>query len=270
PLSAVPAEVSVREQRPFRFSVHKHAALYPLHAEVLERVKWQTTYTFPLSTSITQLGAIAFVFKDDVHLTEKELGFIQQVADQVALAIENAQNFQEAQTTRSALERRNAQQSVLLKLTNYLVSNLDFKELLQAVATGVRRAVPCAGVSVVLPNADKSLLRVEALDFPDSRGYFTKNFTIPMEGSMTGKAFQTVEPLVLNTVEEEDYRPSVLAMIKGEGFKSHCFIPFSSRGQTLGVLTLASREENTFTAPDVEFLKHVAVQVTLAFENSLN
>src|SRR5262249_27088779 len=182
PLSAVPAEVSVREQRPFRFSVHKHAALYPLHAEVLERVKWQTTYTFPLSTSITQLGGIAFVFKDDVHLTEKELGFIQQVADQVALAIENAQNFQEAQTTRSALERRNAQQSVLLRLTNYLVSNLDFKELLQAVATGVRRAVPCACVSVVLPTLDQSFLSVEALDFPDSRGFFTQHYTVPMEG----------------------------------------------------------------------------------------
>src|SRR5262249_37942514 len=243
PLSAVPAEVSVREQRPFRFSVHKHAALYPLHAEVLERVKWQTTYTFPLSTSITQLGAIAFMFRDDVHLGEQELGFIQQVADQVALAIENAQNFQQAQTTRSALERRNAQQAVLLKLTNYLVSNLEFKELLQAVATGVRRAVPCACVSVVLPSPDNSFLRVEALDFPDSRGFFTQHYVVPMEGSMTGKAFNNVQPIVLNKLDDIDYVPSVLTMIKGEGFKAHAFIPFSSRGRSLGVITLASREE---------------------------
>jgi transcriptional regulator with GAF, ATPase, and Fis domain len=141
-----------------------------------------------------------------------------------------------------------------------LVSNLDFKEMLQAVAIGVRRAVPCAGVSVVLPSPDNAFLRVEALDFPDSRGFFTKHFTLPMEGSMTGKAFNNVQPLVLNKLDEIDYVPSVLAMIKGEGFKAHAFIPFSSRGRSLGVLNLASREEDTFKASDVDFLMHVAGQ----------
>jgi formate hydrogenlyase transcriptional activator len=270
PLTVVPAEIAVKEQRPFRFSVQEHGTRWPIHAEVLRGAKWQISYSFPLTTSITQLGVIGFMFRDDVHLSDQELGFIQQVTDQVALAIENAQNFQQAQTTRSALERRNAQQAVLLKLTNYLVSNLDFKELLQAVATGVRRAVPCACVSVVLPGSDNAFLRVEALDFPDSRGFFTQHFVVPMEGSMTGKAFTQVQPIVLNKLDDIDYVPSVLTMIKGEGFKAHAFIPFSSRGRSLGVLTLASREEDSFKTSDVDFLMHVAGQVTLAFENSLN
>src|SRR5262249_47533875 len=152
----------------------------------------------------------------------------------------------------------------------YLVSNLDFKELLQAVATGVRRAVPCACVSVVLPTLDQSFLSVEALDFPDSRGFFSQHFVVPMDGSMSGKAFGNVQPIVLNKIDDIDYMPTVLAMIKGEGFKAHAFIPFSSRGRSLGVITLASREEDAFRPSDVDFLMHVASQVTLAFENSLN
>ncbi|HEX7286975.1 MAG TPA: GAF domain-containing protein [Candidatus Angelobacter sp.] len=270
PVNAIPAGWVVEHQRYMRYHVDEDASKYPFHRDMLLRAGTKVSYSLPLSTSMTQLGVILFAFKQDVHLEDAELEFMQLVADQVAVAIENALNFQKAQTAKSELERRNEQQSLLLKLTNYLVSNLEFKELLQAVATGVRRAVPCAGVAVVLPNAERTLLKVEALDFPDSCGYFTKDFTIPMAGSMTGKAFAAIEPLLLNKVEDKDYMPPVLAMIKGEGFKSHCFIPFSSRGQTLGVLTLASREENTFVASDVEFLKHVAAQVTLAFENSLN
>jgi len=121
-----------------------------------------------------------------------------------------------------------------------------------------------------LPNTEGTLLRVEALDFPDSRGHFTQHFTIPMQGSMTGRAFAAGEPLVLNNFDKPSYLPAVGAMIEAEGFKSHCFMPFASGGKSLGVLTLASRDENAFTAGDVEFLRHVAVQVTLAFENSLN
>src|ERR1041385_2170861 len=270
PLAAIPGHVVIAEQRAVRFSTQEDAARYPIYAEVLKRAGWKTGYGLPLTTALTQLGAIAFNFKDDVHLSEQELTFMQQVADQVAIAIENAQNFQQAQTAKTELERRNAQQELLLKLTNHLVSNLELKELLRAVAAGVRRAVPCAGVSVMLPNQERTLLRVEALDFPDSRGHFTQHFTIPMDGSMSGRVFSAGEPLVINSFKKEDYLPAVGAMIEGEGFKSHCFTLSSSGGEPLGVLTLASRDENAFTAADIEFLRHVAVQVTLAFENSLN
>ena len=270
PLSAIPGSVVIAEQRAIRFSTPEHAPRYPVYAEVMKRAEWKTSYGLPLTTALTKLGAIGFNFKDDVHLSEQELTFMQQVVDQVAIAIENAQNFHQAQTSRTELERRNAQQELLLKLTNHLVSNLELKELLQAVAAGVRRAVPCAGGAVMLPNKEGTLLRVEALDFPDSRGHFTQHFTIPMQGSMTGRAFAAGEPLVINNFQKQSYLPAVGAMIEAEGFKSHCFMPFSSGGKSLGVLTLASREENAFTPGDVEFLRHVAVQVTLAFENSLN
>ena len=54
-------------------------------------------------------------------------------------------------------------------------------------------------------------------------------------------------------------KPSSLAVV----------LPLISRNRTLGVLTLASRVENSFSPEDVDFLVRVAGQVAIAIENAL-
>src|SRR5215469_3998653 len=193
PLSAVPAEIAIAEQRPVRFSLHNHeqAARYPLHTEVLKMAGWQTSYTVPLSTSLTQLGGIGCLFKEDVHLGEQELDFFQKVADQVAVAIENSLNFERMKLAEQEKEKERDRLQLLMDLTNRLVTNLELSELLRAVAAGVKKVVPCACVAVLLPDAERGNLQVKALDFPESHGLFYEGLTVAVDGSMAGRAFKT-------------------------------------------------------------------------------
>src|SRR5260370_32465564 len=53
-----------------------------------------------------------------------------------------------------------------------------------------------------------------------------------------------------------------------EGLESGCALPLISRNRTLGVLTLANRAENSFSAEDIDFLVRAAGQMAIAIENA--
>src|SRR5713101_7635342 len=59
------------------------------------------------------------------------------------------------------------------------------------------------------------------------------------------------------------------AKASGEGMNSLCDIRLDSRNRLLGVLALASRQENSFDEGEVAFLTQVAHQVAIAMENAL-
>src|SRR5262249_47287757 len=168
------------------------------------------------------------------------------------------------------VERKNQQLKVLLELTNNLVSNLNLRDVLRAVASGVREVVQSACVTVFLPDADCTKLVVEALDFPESHGFLQEGYVVPIEGSLAGRAFKTASTIVTYYTEREKYAPEVQRIVQEEGFKSGGFAPIVSRGRTLGVLGFGRREERFFHPDDVEFLTHVAGQVAVAVENAMN
>jgi formate hydrogenlyase transcriptional activator len=59
------------------------------------------------------------------------------------------------------------------------------------------------------------------------------------------------------------------AKAAGEGMNSLCDVPLISRERVLGVLALASREENAFDPEAAAFLSQVAQQVAIGVENAL-
>ncbi len=270
PLTAVPAGWVIEHQQALRVLTDDNDPRFQLHHELLRKAGLAVSYHLPLTTSLSRLGELAFGFRSEVELAESELLFMQRVADQVAVAIENATNFEEAHRAHSEVERKNQQLKVLLELTNNLVSNLELRDVLRAVASGVRRVVHSACVAVFLPDVDCTKLVVEALDFPESNGFLKEGFVVPIEGSLAGRAFKTASTIVTSYIERERYAPEVQRVIVEEQLKSGGFAPIVCRGRTLGVLGFGRREERVFDPGDVEFLTHVAGQVAVAVENALN
>jgi formate hydrogenlyase transcriptional activator len=193
---------------------------------------------------------------------EEEVDFLRLVADQVALAIDAAVNLYASTQAQDRLK-------LILELTNQVVSNLEFDDLLHAVSGSVRRVMQCDAAAIMLPDAEGKNLRVHALDFPDSRGLFSEGIEIPIEGSMPGQCFQTGKPYVLNHLNPETAPAEVYAKASGEGIRSLCDISLVSRNRVLGVMALARRQENSFDADEVAFLTQVAHQVAIAIENAL-
>jgi formate hydrogenlyase transcriptional activator len=158
---------------------------------------------------------------------------------------------------------------LILDLSNQVVSNLEFHDLLVAASTSVRRVMHCDAAAVMLVDSEGMNLRVHALDFPESRGIFTEGVNVPIDGSMPGDSFKSGKPIVVNRLDPEGMPPDMYAKAIGEGLHSFCDIPLISKSRMLGVLAVARREENAFGSDEVLFLTQAANQVAIAVENAL-
>src|ERR1035438_9575226 len=181
---------------------------------------------------------------------------------------DNLVSPQGSPTLRPDLQRENDRLKLLLDMTNTLVSNLECRDLLRTISASIRQVMGCAAVGVWVPDADEFHLRQLAMDFPEGRGFVREGSLHPIEGSVIGNVFKTRKALVLDVMSEE-LSAEVAPEIHAEAIESGCALPLISRGRTLGVLTLASRVENSFSPEDVAFLLQAAGQVAIAIENGL-
>jgi formate hydrogenlyase transcriptional activator len=170
----------------------------------------------------------------------------------------------------SNLKRSNDRLKLLLDLNNAVISNLDLRDLLQAISSSVRQVMQCDSAGVMLPDLENKWLRLYAQDFPDSKGIINEETPIPIEGSHPGKAFLTGKPVVSSgSHDPAGINPEMHRLAAREGMKSICNLPLIRRNRVLGVLRLGRLQEKPFTEDDVEFLTQVASQLALAVENAL-
>src|SRR3989449_1542788 len=222
-----------------------------------------------VTTALRKLGALAFGSRVEAAYSEIDVIFLQQVARQVAVAGDNALNFEQAQSVQQQLQAERDRLSLLLEVNNTVVSVLDLHELLNAVSASLRRLVPHEYASLSLYDADTQRLQIHALDFPVSKGLLQEGLSIPVEGSPTGRALTTRQPVFITRTDIEAFGSDIAQRILAEGLKSAYCLPLISHGRPLGTLVVASLKEENFPERDAELLQHVANQIAIAVENSL-
>jgi len=221
-----------------------------------------STCTLPLVRGSRRLGVISVGRSYPNAYDQEEVRFLSLASEQIALAIDAAVNLYISQRVQERLK-------LILELSNQVVSNLEFHDLLVAASTSVRRVMHCDAAAVMLADSDGTHLRVHALDFPESRGIFTEGVNVPIDDSMPGDSFKSGKPIVMNKLDPDEIPPEMYAKAIGEDLHSFCDIPLISKSRMLGVLAVAKREENAFGSDEVSFLVQVANQVAIAVENAL-
>jgi len=241
---------------------HNEERQFPRHASFLNQLGIASTTTLPLSRGNRRLGVLEVGSARRNAYSEDEVRFLSLAADQLALAIDAAANLRLSEQAEGRLR-------LILDLTNKVVSNLKLPELLRAISGSVRQVMHCDAAAIMLPEPDGEHLRVHALDFPNSRGFFREQLTLPIQSSLPGQTFRTGQPIVLNRLDPANIPAEMYAKAAAEGVNSFCDVALVSRDRILGVLVVARHEANTFDAGEVAFFSQLAKQVAIALENAL-
>jgi formate hydrogenlyase transcriptional activator len=235
---------------------------------ILSELNIGSTCALPLTTAHRRFGVIEFGSSRPNAYPEAEAGFLSLVADHVALTIEGALNFEEAQRAQAELQSNNERLKLLLDMTNTLVSNLELRDLLRAISASIRQVMHCDVVGVWLPDGEQHRLRQLAMDFPESKGFAEEDSVYPVEGSLVGRVFRTGKSVVIGT-KTDVLNERETSEVRAEGIESGLVLPLISRNRTVGVLTLGSRVESSFSPEDIDFLLRAAGQVAIAVENAV-
>ena len=267
----VPADASVTKwvfsrQEPLVIPSLDEETRFPQVVAFLQEKGFQSLCALPLTTIHRRIGSILIASKHTNAYSPDEVRFLSLVAGQVALAIDDALNFEASRIAQIALERKNDRLKALLEINNTIVANLELRDLLKAVSASLRSLMQCDGVSVALPNSESRQLHVYTLDFPSSKGVIREETPIAVDhDSPAARVYRTGEPISLMAGDPNWTSP----LLDAEGLKSLCHIALVSPNRTLGLLSLARLAPEPFSPHDLEFLRLIGNQVAIAVENAL-
>jgi len=221
-----------------------------------------STCAVPLTTPHRALGTLEIASRRANAYSDDDVDLLAIVADAVAVTLDNALSHEQLREEHDRL-------TLLLELTNSLVSNLELRDVLTAVMRSARRIMRSDSAVVALPDADAGHLRAYALDIQDGGDLLQEGELIDAQGTIAAQVFRTGKPWVdrIEDVLESglEVNPKWLEL----GFKVGCVLPLASRHRILGTLGLRRRDDTMYTDDEVNFLIQVANQIAVAVENAL-
>jgi formate hydrogenlyase transcriptional activator len=227
--------------------------------------------TVPLTTAFRRLGTLGFGSLTQRVYQPSDVAFMQQVASQIAVTVDNVLHDESERQAQRELQRERDRLRVLLEVNNAVVSRLDLEPMFRAISTSLSSLIAHDGCSLVLHDAESRRYICHLLN-ANGESKVEEGRVDEGTAGPCAMAIGTKHPTVLT---ESDLRtiapksPLAVALLE-KGVKSFCSLPLLSHDRVLGTLNLGRLRESAFTPEDVEFLTQVAQQIAIAVENGLS
>jgi formate hydrogenlyase transcriptional activator len=236
--------------------------------DLLQEYGVRSTCILPLTTAHRRLGAVGFGSQRVNAYGDEGVEFLRLVGRQIAVAVDNALNYQTAQALQQQLQHERDRLKLLLDLNNSVVSILDLRQLFRAISANVRQVMECEYASILLPEPGGEQLRVYARDFSAGGESWQEEIVVPAAGRPAGEVLKSGEPLILD--REKLARYGTHLNLWKMGLRSLCVLPMISRGRVIGTLNLGGLRDGAFSSGDIDFLLQVVNQIAIGVENALN
>ena len=265
--SETPSGVAWQTQEPVLVCNVERETRFPDIVEFLRREGMKSFCAFPLTTPLRRLGALGFSSREQAFC-EADLDFLQQLTNQVALAVDNTLHHEAAQEARHELQRERDRLQLLLELNNTLVSNLEPRALFSAIASCLRRVVSHDYMTLALHDPQRDRFDLKALEFA-GKGLIKEGMSTPVGGTPAGVAFAAGKPTRFEREDLGRLSGEFARLLLDEGIQAMCCVPLTVRDRRLGTLNVGRFGNEPFTADDEDVLAAVANQVAFAVENAL-
>jgi GAF domain-containing protein len=230
----------------------------------------------PMIAGDAVLGVIATYHKTlDYVYTRDDQEILSLLANQAAVALENARLYADLEErtqqlqkrtqeledrTRQVLER-NRQLAALQAIGVKMTSQLDLTEVLGSI-TEQANAIMSASFATLFPY-DAAQDQFEA---GYRKGHADVEPSIPSNSGFTARIVKTRQPMF---VEDALNEPGVKrTFIEGKGVKSFAAVPLIMKDKVLGVLYVNYLATHTFSSDERETLSLLGNQAAVAIENA--
>ncbi|MCX8117277.1 MAG: GAF domain-containing protein [Desulfobacterota bacterium] len=246
------AEV-LKRKRPV---LYENYDLHPNRLVELDPFHLKEVLGVPLIVREMVIGVMIVCTKDPrKHFGEKDIELLSSFGQQAAIAIGNAQLYEDSLSKIRHL-------TALYEISRKLSSTLDLDELLQRALELIREKWGYALCGIFLLDREKRELYIRKVIGRDFEEVKEMRFRVGLDG-IVGWVAQTGEPLYVPDVSKDTrYIPG-----SPEG-RSEAAFPLKVRDQVIGVLDLESRELNGFEEEDLKTLSSFASQVSIFIENA--
>ena len=210
----------------------------------------------PLRVADRTIGIILLYSKEEKELSPMERELLTSFADQAAIAIENARLYAEVQ-------QRTHELSTLVRINRDIATLTDRGTLLPRLVEEARTLLRMDSGSLRLVEGEDLVLKGHAgddLNFQPRISIAASAWGRPgfTERVLTGQHSFTASPLPAAYHEKR----------LEEGYRSYIAASLNMVGRMIGVVTLYSRDERTFSSNEIDLISRFTDQAAIALENA--
>lgn len=230
---------------------------------------YRSTLSVPiiLFTSIEKLvGVLNVQTLDWRDFSQEEIRFLETVAGQIAIAIENARLYSQ---TDEQLRRTVNELTTLQRVSALITSTLDLSQVLNII---VHQAVTLSRTDMAalfaLDGSSRELRIIASEGFSDD---YVREMRIMLGEGFVGRAIESGVPAMVSDIFEitgdSEMEPYV-EMGYQEGYRSLLSVPLMNKQRLLGGIVAYTRQPHRFSQEEVNLLLSFANQAAIAIDNA--
>ncbi len=270
PYEHTPTTEALRTRQPYYVADLSREVRYPIIRDLLARYHVRSFCIQPLYTAQRDIGSLSFGSLRTDSCSAEDVEFMQQVARQVAVAVDNALHAEAAVAYEQQLARERDRLDTLLRINNAVVSCLDTRQLFEAISASLRETFGLDYTSLLIHDPEAGVLRLKMLDFPGGAGVIREDAEISLADSPAGQAMEMRQARIFTPEEVRERWPMASDVFSREGLRQLCCAPLITRDRVLGTLNLGSRNAGFFLEGDLRFFSQAAGQVAIALDNAFS
>jgi len=187
---------------------------------------------------------------------EREVETLEELAGQIAVAIENDRLYQEA-------KERAEQIAMTSELTRLIGSSLDIKEVYHGFTSQLKDIVDFDRASIGLVEGENLRLLAVSSEKETKLG---GGAVVPLKDSATAWVVANKRTNIERDLDQVRRFPIDETLFK-EGLRSAIRLPLFSKGEVFGVFSLASRYPDAYGERERQILEELAGQIAIAIDN---
>lgn len=254
PVAALPFVPHMFETgRPFIFS----SDVDPQWIELQIIAGFQSFIAAPIYREGQSFGFIGLKSARPSFFNQTHADRLQMFANQVAIAVYNAQLFNAEHKQRTLAEALSTSATIL-------TSTLDFQVVMNRILMSVGQVVPHDAANIMLIRGGK-VYTVARVGYQLPEAELPHQATFSLEVPHLSQMYTTGQPVC---IPDTAAHPDWLTGQVNSWIQSYAAVPIQAHGEVIGFLNLDSRTAGFFTDAHIELLKAFAAQAAIAIENA--
>jgi PAS domain S-box-containing protein len=234
--------------------------------EALQARGIKSVLVMPLVAARALVGVLQLA-ETQTHrrFTPGEIELAQTLANQAAVAVQNARLFTEVQLRNVELSQRNERMASLNQLSTSLNASLDLNALLREAAEQLTEMFGVAHSSIILVD-DAMQTGVVEDEYPPL-GALGLRLTLSTD-ALAHQVLARRVVIVNDVPSDERISDHFRAKLTMMGIHSMLLAPFVSQGRAFGAFSLDSVTPREFTTQDIELCQTLAAQIASVITNA--
>jgi PAS domain S-box-containing protein len=219
--------------------------------------------TKPLAVSGESIGTLGIYDDPDNPLSPEDQAFLDEIASQVAEALERARLLEQSRASLAETEAQAERLAALSALGQELAQTTSIADALNLVATEIESIIgsDLGGLGLF----DEATQQLEMYALAGPQGALLEGLQVSIKGSLLGQVFQNQQLLTIPDLQVRD-EIDVRDWLE-QGMRSATVAPLVASGRVIGTVHVASQKLNAYTEQDGRLMLQVASLLASSLES---